>query len=111
MTFGALLRMARAWVGETEGRTPAALEAMIAQGQSATSEVPEERRADWQRLLAVLEKTEDGDARTTARVEGLVRACPLFRGKKRSAAQRAARAARPPPAAVRAQPFDSVDCL
>ena len=107
MTFGPLLRMARAWLRDPAARTPTGLEALVARGRNASPEVPEERRADWQRLLAVLEKTEDGDERTKARVEGLVRACNLFGRRTRSAA----RAARPAPPAAPATPFDTVDRL
>ena len=111
MPFGPLLRMARAWLAEPEASGGNRVEAMIERGKSTACEVPEERRADWERLLVSLGKTEDGDARTKARVEGLVRACLLFARRKRSATQRLARAARPPPPASKATPFDTVDRL
>ena len=105
MPFATLLRMARAWLAELETPTPASctqrLEALIAQARSVSPEVPEERRADWDRLLVVLEKTEDGSLRTRARVEGLARACALFARRRRSAARQVAPA----------QPFDTVDQL
>lgn len=107
MPFRPLLRMARAWLGEPE---PPSLDALVAGGKGATAAVPEERRADWEKLLAALARN-DGDERRRARVEGLVRACALFEKKKRAAAQREARAARPPRPVVPATPFDPVDRL
>ncbi len=101
MSFGTLSRMARAWLGDPEARTPAGLEALIARSRGASPEVPEERRADWEKLVAGLAKD---DERQVARVEGLVRACKLFARQKRAAAK--PRAAVLPPTA-----FDSVDRL
>jgi ATP-dependent DNA helicase RecG len=111
MTFGALLRMARAWLSEPSLRTPAALEALIDNGKGATPLVPEERRADWKRLLEGLAKTDDDRDRRKARVEGLVRACILFARQKRAAASRASRGARPPTPGAPATPLATVDCL
>lgn len=107
MAFGPLLRMARAWLGEPE---QAKLDALVAGVEATTPSVPEERRGDWQTLLAGLAR-QDNEERTRARVEGLVRACALFAKKKRLAAQREARAARPPRPNPPATPFDTVDRL
>ena len=101
MSFGPLSRMARAWLDDPEARTPAGLEVMIAKSLSAGPAVPEERRADWEKLVAGLAKD---DERQVARVEGLVRACKLFARKKRAAAG-------PRPVAVPPTAFDTVDRL
>ena len=109
-SFAPLLRMARAWLGDPAARTPTALEALVAGGREASPAVPAERRADWEKLLVGLAKSED-EERTQARVEGYVRACTLFTQKQRAATQRAARAQRPPPVVPPATPFDPVDSL
>ena len=115
LSFAPLLRMARAWLGDPDARTPAALDALVSGGREASPEVPEERRRDWETLLAGLVKN-DGEERTQARVEGLVRACTLFARKHRAAAQRASRAARSVRRSTSAPilaptPFDPVDRL
>jgi ATP-dependent DNA helicase RecG len=110
MPFGALLRKARAWLGDASSRTPAQLEALVAGGREASGSVPEDRRDDWEKLLSGLSK-DDGDERRQARVEGYVRACTLFRKKQRAAAAREARAARPSRPVVPPTPFDTVDRL
>jgi ATP-dependent DNA helicase RecG len=106
MPFLPLLRMARTWLDEPEARTPANLDGLVTGGREASDAVPEERRADWQKLLAALAK-DDGEARAQARVEGLVRACTLFEKKRRAAARRA----KPPRAPVAPTAFDTVDRL
>src|SRR5882757_8386418 len=114
MPFGPLLRMARAWLGDPGAAardTNASIEALVERGNLASPEVPEARREDWGRLLAALQKTADGEERTKARVEGLVRACTLFARRKRAAAQRQSRAERSPPGPVPMNPFDTVDRL
>ncbi|MDB4997725.1 MAG: ATP-dependent helicase RecG [Myxococcaceae bacterium] len=112
MPFAPLLRMARAWLGAPESRTPAQLEALVSGGREASPAVPEERRADWEKLLVGLSQDNaDEDAKTVARVEGYVRACTLFKKKQRAAAAREARAARPPKPKPLATPFDTVDRL
>lgn len=70
-----LLRDARAWLDD-----PASIElaALVAQGREAAAGVPESRREDWNKLIALLEGDEGPPSRTRARVEGLVRACRLF---------------------------------
>jgi ATP-dependent DNA helicase RecG len=76
MPFKPLLRMARAWLDEPSAVDLAAL---VAQGRGAAGDVPEHRRADWEKLLAGIERgMGDPEPRTRARVEGLVRACRLF---------------------------------
>ena len=106
MSFGPLVRMARAWLAEPDR---AQLEALVAQGREASGSVPEDRRGDWEKLLGGLAKGTDDDAeRTRARVEGYVRACTLFEKKRRAAAQREARAATPPSPPA---PFDMLDRL
>jgi ATP-dependent DNA helicase RecG len=102
--------MARAWLGEPGARTPAKLEALVAGGREASGAVPEDRRSDWEKLLAGLAK-DDGEQRRQARVEGYVRACVLFEKKRRAAARREARAARPPRPPAPVAPFDTVDRL
>jgi ATP-dependent DNA helicase RecG len=112
MPFAPLLRMARAWLVAPQSRTPAQLEALVIAGREASPAVPEERRADWEKLLGGLShESAHEDAKTVARVEGYVRACTLFKKIERAAAAREARAARPPKAPVKATPFDPVDRL
>jgi ATP-dependent DNA helicase RecG len=112
MPFAPLLRMARAWLGAPESRTPAQLEALVSRGREASPAVPEERRADWEKLLVGLSQDNaHEDAKTPARVEGYVRACTLFKKKQHAAAAREARAARPPKPKPLATPFDTVDRL
>jgi ATP-dependent DNA helicase RecG len=112
MPFAPLLRMARAWLVAPESRTPAQLEALVIGGREASPAVPEERRADWEKLLCGLShENAHEDAKTVARVEGYVRACTLFKKMERAAAAREARAARPPKPPVKATPFDPVDRL
>jgi ATP-dependent DNA helicase RecG len=118
MPFAPLLRMARAWLGTPESRTPAQLEALVTGGREATPAVPEERRADWEKLLGGLAqglgapgRPARDDDKTVARVEGYVRACTLFRKKQRGLAAREARAARPPKPPVPTTAIDSVDRL
>jgi ATP-dependent DNA helicase RecG len=109
MSFGPLVRMARAWLEEPDR---ARLDALVAQGREAIPGVPEDRRSDWEKLLGGLAKGADEDEeRTRARVEGYVRACTLFEKKRRSAAQREARAARPPRPPAAPAPFDTLDSL
>jgi ATP-dependent DNA helicase RecG len=99
--------MARVWLGEPE---PQGLEALVAGGRDASPSVPEDRRADWEKLLAVLAR-DDGDERRRARVEGLVRACTLFEKTRRAAANRAKRASRPPKPVAPPTAFDTFDRL
>lgn len=108
MSFGPLVRMARAWLAEPDR---ARLEALVAGGRDASPTVPEERRSDWEKLLGGLSKEETDEERTRARVEGYVRACTLFEKKRRSEKQREARAARPPKPPEVPTPFDPVDRL
>lgn len=102
MPFRPLLRMARAWLVEAE---PASLAPLLASGRDARPAVPDERRADWDKLLAGLAR-DDGEQRRRAHVEGLVRACTLFEKHKRAAARREARAATAPKPAAPVMPFD-----
>jgi ATP-dependent DNA helicase RecG len=105
MSFGPLVRMARAWLAEPDRAT---LEALVAQGREASPVVPDERRGDWEKLLGGLESgTNEEEERTRARVEGYVRACTLFEKKRRAAA----RAARPPRPVPPPTPFDAIDRL
>jgi ATP-dependent DNA helicase RecG len=109
MSFGPLVRMARAWLEEPDR---ARLEALVVQGREASPGVPEERRGDWEKLLGGLARgTDDAEERTRARVEGYVRACTLFEKKRRAAAQREARAAKPPPPPALPAAFDTLDRL
>ena len=96
------MRMARAWLGE-EPRTASLLLALVERGKSATPKVPEERLADWEKLLAVLAKTEDDEERQKARVEGLVRACKLFEKQRR--------AAKPPPPPRVVEAGDGIEAI
>src|SRR6476469_4851517 len=105
MSFGPLVRMARAWLAEPDR---ARLEALVAGGRDAGLAVPEERRSDWEKLLGGLSSAETDEERTRARVEGYVRACTLFEKKRRSEKQREARAARPPKPPEVPTPFDPV---
>jgi ATP-dependent DNA helicase RecG len=109
MPFRPLLRRARAWLGEA-APDPAGVGALLEGGRGASPAVPEERRADWEKLLAALAK-DDGDERRRARVEGLVRACMLFEKNERAAARRATRAAQPPKVLPPPTAFDAVDRL
>ena len=114
MPFAPLLRMARAWLVAADSRTPAQLEALVAGGREASPSVPEERRADWEKLLGGLAQgiaAAPDDDKMVARVEGYVRACTLFRKKQRAAAQREARASRPPKVLPPPTAFDTVDRL
>ena len=103
MAFTSLLRSARAWLGEPD---PAKLDALVAKGRDIASDVPDERRADWDRLIdgMAANSSADSPAKMRARVEGLVRACRLFDKQRR-----AVRAAEKPPKAVDA--FGPVDAL
>jgi ATP-dependent DNA helicase RecG len=58
------------------------LAALEVSAREATPEVPEERRADWQKLVTGFGADED-TARRRARVEGLLRACRLFERQER----------------------------
>jgi ATP-dependent DNA helicase RecG len=58
------------------------LAALEVSAREATPEVPEERRADWQKLVTGFRVDED-TARRRARVEGLLRACRLFERQER----------------------------
>lgn len=109
MSFGPLVRMARAWLAEPDR---ARLEALVSQGREASPGVPEDRRGDWEKLLGGLANgSHDDEERTRARVEGYVRACALFEKRRRAAAQREARAARPPRPPEPPAPFDTLDRL
>ena len=109
MSFGPLVRMARAWLAEPDR---VRLDALVAQGRDAIAVVPEERRGDWERLLGGLANgADEREERTRARVEGYVRACTLFEKKRRALAQREARAARPPRAPEPPRAFDTLDRL
>jgi ATP-dependent DNA helicase RecG len=72
--FGGLRRGARAWLKRPSDDV---LRALVEAAHAAGERVPEERRADWEKLLVGFEKDEP-QARRRARVEGLVRACVLF---------------------------------
>lgn len=111
MPFRPLLRMARAWLAEP-APPPETLDALLGGGREASPAVPEERRADWEKLLAGLAKN-DGDERRRARIEGLVRACTLFEKNRKAAVRRAAQAAKPKPPKPVVLPtaFDTVDRL
>jgi ATP-dependent DNA helicase RecG len=79
--FSRLVRDARAWVKAPEG--PALL-ALVEKATAATAGVPEERRADWSKLLAGF-AAEEAEAKRRARVQGLLRACQLFDREQRAA--------------------------
>jgi ATP-dependent DNA helicase RecG len=55
--------------------------------RAATPQVPEGRRADWEKLVAGFAEPED--KRRRARVEGLVRACTMFDREERALERRA----------------------
>ncbi|MDB4942791.1 MAG: ATP-dependent helicase RecG, partial [Labilithrix sp.] len=105
--FAALLRMARASLADAEGRSADAVAALVDRARRTSDAVPEPRRGDWQKLLEALARTGDGDERTTARLEGLVRACTLFEEQRRTAA----RAARPPVVTPPPAALDGVEVL
>jgi ATP-dependent DNA helicase RecG len=75
--FKALSRDARGWLREPSTER---LAAIADRAIAATARVPEERRADWSKLVAGFAKDEPA-ARRRARIEGLVRACGLFEPK------------------------------
>jgi ATP-dependent DNA helicase RecG len=56
--------------------------------RAATAQVPEARRADWERLVAGFATAEEPKKRV-ARVQGLVRACRLFDREERDRVRRA----------------------
>jgi ATP-dependent DNA helicase RecG len=72
--FSRIARDARTWM-QSPGED--ALVALAKLAHAATPEVPEARRADWEKLLAGFATVEDASKRR-ARVEGLLRACRLF---------------------------------
>ncbi len=75
--FAALLADARAWLKRPDD---AKLPDLSARAGAAAEGVPAERRHDWEKLVLGFAKDE-APARRKARVEGLVRACALFREK------------------------------
>ena len=75
--FVALLTEARAWLKKPD---EAKLALLSARAEAASDTVPPARRADWQKLVLGFGK-EEPEARRRARVEGLVRACGLFKEK------------------------------
>ncbi len=79
--FSRLARDAKAWV-KAPGEE--ALAALVAMAAGATPEVPDARRADWEKLLAGFGAEEDKGKRKK-RVEGLLRACQLFERERREA--------------------------
>jgi len=79
--FSRLVRDARAWVKAPQD---AALAALVEKATAATAGVPEERRADWDRLLAGF-GAEEVEGKRRARVQGLMRACQLFDREQRAA--------------------------
>jgi ATP-dependent DNA helicase RecG len=83
--FSRIARDARAWIGEPEGGRLVALEE---RARAATEQVPEARRADWERLVAGFTSDEDPKKRK-ARMEGLLRACKLFDREERDRDRRA----------------------
>jgi len=83
--FSRIARDARAWIGEPRGEGLAALEEGA---RAATGQVPEGRRADWEKLVAGFTSDEDAKKRK-ARVEGLLRACKLFDREERDRERRA----------------------
>jgi ATP-dependent DNA helicase RecG len=83
--FTRIARDAKAWMGEP---VDAGLVTLEAHARAATAEVPESRRADWEKLVAGFALPEDGQKRR-ARVEGLVRACRLFDREQRDRDRRA----------------------
>jgi len=103
VAFTSLLRSARAWLGEPD---PAKLDALVAKGRDIANDVPDERRADWDRLIDGMAANSSADtpAKMRARVEGLVRACRLFDKQRRAVA-----AAEKPPKPIDA--FGPVDAL
>jgi ATP-dependent DNA helicase RecG len=77
--FGELLREAKRWL---EAPSAEALAELEAHARALTGEVPPARREDWEKLLAGF-ANEEPEAKRRARVEGLARACKLFRGGMR----------------------------
>jgi ATP-dependent DNA helicase RecG len=84
--FRLIARQARAWV-----QTPdiAGLVQLGASARGATIFVPDDRRADWEKLLSGLAAPQIDPARVRARVEGLVRASRLFEREARDRERRA----------------------
>lgn len=74
MPFLRLSRMAKKWLAEPDLER---LDALVASVREATAAVPDDRRADWDKLLVGLARRDDVE-RSRPRVEGLVRACRLF---------------------------------
>ncbi|AKV02358.1 ATP-dependent DNA helicase RecG [Labilithrix luteola] len=105
MPFVRLSRMAKKWLVEPD---PERLDALVISVREATAAVPDERRADWEKLLAGLARREDVE-RSRPRVEGLVRACRLFSRPRRKAAADGEGEARAPKKVV--GPLDPVDML
>ena len=84
--FSRIARDAKAWLDAApRDETLAELEA---RSRSATDQVPESRRADWEKLLSGFGAEEDAKKRR-ARVEGLMRACRLFDRDERDRERRA----------------------
>jgi ATP-dependent DNA helicase RecG len=83
--FSRIGRDARRWM---EAPSDEALSGIERSAREATPEVPEARRADWERLLSGFGGAED-PKRRRARVEGLVRACRLFDREERERIRRA----------------------
>jgi ATP-dependent DNA helicase RecG len=83
--FSRVRREARAWI-----RTPNvdSLAQIASAARLATTEVPEARRADWEKLLAGF-AVQEGEERRRLRIEGLLRACVLFEREERHRARAA----------------------
>jgi ATP-dependent DNA helicase RecG len=83
--FSRIGRDARRWM---EAPSDEALSDIERTAREATAQVPEARRADWERLLSGFAGAEE-TKRRRARVEGLVRACRLFDREERERIRRA----------------------
>jgi ATP-dependent DNA helicase RecG len=81
--FARVAKQARAFL---KTHDEARFEALCAEAALATPEVPEARRADWEKLLLGLTQ-HNPDPKRDARVEGLVRACKLFAAEERRAVE------------------------
>src|SRR5215472_2067078 len=82
--FSRIARDAKAWIRAPRDETLAQIERLA---REATPQVPQARRADWEKLLAGFAAPED--PRRKARLEGLVRACNLFDREERARERRA----------------------
>jgi ATP-dependent DNA helicase RecG len=82
--FSRIARDARAWMKAPSEQALAEIERLA---RAATAQVPEGRRADWEKLVDGFGQPED--KRRRARVEGLVRACTMFDREERALERRA----------------------